>query len=157
MRDGDQGVDPGEEHGVHVHEVHGEDGLGLRGEELAPGWTRPARCRVEASVMEYLPHRGGSDAMAESDQFALHSPVPPGGILGCHADDKLLDRRRGRWTSGSAAYGVVPLARDQPCRCRKLRSRWSGYVVVFVEDAAESIMPLDVEVVESRAFGDWWW
>jgi hypothetical protein len=30
-------------------------------------------------------------------------------------------------------------------------------VGVFVEDAAESIMPLDVEVVESRAFGDWWW
>jgi len=43
------------------------------------------------------------------------------------------------------------------CRCRKLRSRWSGCVVVFVEDAAESITPLDVEVVESRAFGDRWW
>jgi len=31
-------------------------------------------------------------------------------------------------------------------------------VVVFGEDAAESITPLDVEVVDSRAFGDrWWW
>jgi hypothetical protein len=43
------------------------------------------------------------------------------------------------------------------CRCRKLRPRWSGCVVVFVEDAVESIMPLDVEVVESRACGDRWW
>jgi hypothetical protein len=33
MLDRDQGVDPGEEHGIHVHEVHGEDGLGLGGEE----------------------------------------------------------------------------------------------------------------------------
>jgi hypothetical protein len=33
MRDGDQGVDPGKEHGVYVHEVHGEDGFGPRGEE----------------------------------------------------------------------------------------------------------------------------
>jgi hypothetical protein len=28
--------------------------------------------------------------MAEPDQFALHSPVSPGGILGCHADDDFL-------------------------------------------------------------------
>jgi hypothetical protein len=97
-----------------MHEVHGEDGFGLHGEELAPGRTRPARCRVNTGVVEDLPHRGGGNAMAEPDQFALHPPVPPGRILGCHADNKLLDRRRGRWTSELAVCGVVPLARDQP-------------------------------------------
>jgi hypothetical protein len=35
--DRDQGVDSPEHHGVHRDEVHGEDGLGLCGEELAPG------------------------------------------------------------------------------------------------------------------------
>jgi hypothetical protein len=38
--------------------------------------------------------------MAEADQFALHAPVSSDGILGCHADDELLDRRDGGWTSG---------------------------------------------------------
>jgi hypothetical protein len=52
--------------------------------------------------------------MAEPDQFALHPPVSPGGVLVCHADDQVLDRCGGRGTPGPAACGVVPLARDQP-------------------------------------------
>jgi hypothetical protein len=34
--------------------------------------------------------------------------MSPGGILGCHPDDKLFDCCRGRWTSGPAVCGVVP-------------------------------------------------
>jgi len=37
--DRDQDVDPSERDGVYVQEVHGEDGFGLCGEELAPGRT----------------------------------------------------------------------------------------------------------------------
>ncbi len=37
MLDRDQRVDPSEHHGVDVHDVHGQDGLRLCGEELAPG------------------------------------------------------------------------------------------------------------------------
>ena len=37
--DRDQDVDPPERDGVYVQKVHGEDGLGLGGEELAPGRT----------------------------------------------------------------------------------------------------------------------
>jgi hypothetical protein len=62
---------------------------------------------------EDLPHGGGGDAVAETDQFALHAPVSPGGILGGHADDELLDHRCGRETAGSTACGVVPFARDE--------------------------------------------
>jgi hypothetical protein len=51
--------------------------------------------------------------VAESDQFALHAPMSPGGILDCHANDQLLDRCCGRRTSGMATCGVVPFPRDQ--------------------------------------------
>ena len=98
---------------VHVQEVHGQDGLGLAGEELSPGQTGPAWCGIDAGVMQDLPHGAGSDAMAQADQFALHTPVAPGGVLARHADDELLDRRSGGWTPGSAACGVVPFPRDK--------------------------------------------
>jgi hypothetical protein len=110
MLDRDQRIDPSEQHGVHVHEIHGQDGLGLRGEELAPGWTRSARSGIDTGVVQDLPHRGGSDPMTEPDQFALHSSVSPGGILGGHANHDLLDRRCGRGTSRPATSRIIPLA-----------------------------------------------
>jgi hypothetical protein len=75
MLDRDQHVDPSEHHGVYGQEVHRQDGLGLRSEELSPGRTRPAWSRVEAGVVRDLPHGGGGDAVAEPDQFALHAPM----------------------------------------------------------------------------------
>jgi hypothetical protein len=52
MLDCDQDLDPPEHDGIHGHEVHGEDGLGLGGKELAPGWTRSRwggiKCRRRA-------------------------------------------------------------------------------------------------------------
>lgn len=39
MLDPDQEVDPPKRNGVSVQKVHGEDGLGLGGEELTPGRT----------------------------------------------------------------------------------------------------------------------
>jgi hypothetical protein len=57
---------------------------------------------------EDLPHRGGGDAMAQPDQFTLHAPVSPGGVLSCHANHQVFDRCCGWGTSGLAAGGVVP-------------------------------------------------
>jgi hypothetical protein len=51
--------------------------------------------------------------MAEPGQFALHAAVSPGWILGCHPNHEILHHRWGRGTSGLAACGVVPSARDQ--------------------------------------------
>jgi hypothetical protein len=85
MLDGDQRVNPSEQHGVDVQEVYGQDSRGLGGEELSPGGTRPARRGIAACVMQDLPHGGRRDAVAEPDQLAWHAPVSPGGILGCHA------------------------------------------------------------------------
>lgn len=109
MLDRDQDVDPPERDGVHGHEVHGEDDLGLGGKELAPGWTRSTRGGINASVVQNLLHRGGSDAMAGPDQFALHAPMSSGGVLCCHAHHEVLDCRCGGWPSWLAACGVVPL------------------------------------------------
>lgn len=111
--DCDQCVDAPEEHGVHVQEVHRQDGLGLSGEELAPGRTRSSRRGVDVGIVQDLPHGGGRDAMAESDQFALHPPVSPAGILRCHPHHEILDRCGSGWTSRAPACGVVPCAGDQ--------------------------------------------
>src|SRR5947209_16478562 len=114
MLDRDQRVNSSEQHGVDVQEVYGQDSLGLGGEKLSPSGTRPARRGIEARVMENLPHGGRRDAVAEPDQLALHAPVSPGRILGCHPNDQLLDRCCGWRTSGLATCGVVPFPRDQP-------------------------------------------
>jgi predicted ATPase len=62
-----------------------------------------------------------------------------------------------RW-SGRAARKAVPdllaLVPALGCGCRKPCPHRSGGVLVFVEDAAESIVSSDVEVVESVRFGD---
>jgi hypothetical protein len=51
--------------------------------------------------------------MAEPDQFPLHAPVSPTGILAGHVNDQLRDPRGGRETSRLTAGGVVPSPRDQ--------------------------------------------
>jgi hypothetical protein len=49
-------------------------------------------CGADPGAMQDLPHRGGGDRVAELDEFALHAPVPPARIVGCHADHELADR-----------------------------------------------------------------
>src|SRR5207244_2808183 len=48
------------------------------------------------------------------------------------------------------AVGCSPSA----CRCRKCRPGRLGGVLVLVEDAAESVMSSDVEVLDLVQFGD---
>ena len=55
--DHDQDVEAAQEDGVDVGEVDREDRLGLRGQELAPGRSGPARSGIDAGGLEDLPHR----------------------------------------------------------------------------------------------------
>ena len=121
--DRDQRVNPLQHHGVHGHEVHGQDGLGLGGEELAPGRARPAGCGIDPGLVQDLPHGAGGETVAEADQFALPAPVSPTRVLGRQADDELLDRRCGRGTFGPAACGVVPRPGEQPAMPGQDRGR----------------------------------
>jgi hypothetical protein len=82
---------------VHVKEIDGEDAAGLRGEELLPGRPCTAGCWADPGVVEDLPDRRGSDRVAEFHEFALHASVPPGRVVGRHADHEFGDRScRGR-------------------------------------------------------------
>jgi hypothetical protein len=63
--------------------------------------------------MQDLPHGGGGDAMAEADQFALHTPVSQVGFSVAMRMMSCLIAAAVGGTSGSAARGVVPFARDE--------------------------------------------
>jgi hypothetical protein len=66
MLDRDQNLDPLEDDGLYLQQVHGQDGPGLRGEDLAPTRSGPAWHGIDADVVQNLPHRGGGDAMARA-------------------------------------------------------------------------------------------
>src|SRR4051812_2331036 len=67
----DENVEAAQEHGVYVSEVDGEDAVGLRGQELAPGRPGPSGRRIEPGVFHDLPDGRGGDGVAEADQLAL--------------------------------------------------------------------------------------
>ena len=97
--DYDEDVEPAQEDGVDVGEVDGEDRVGLRGEELAPGRSRPLRCGVDACGLEDLPDGGGGDLMAESDQLAVNASVAPAGVLAGHPQHQIANDLGDRWTA----------------------------------------------------------
>src|SRR6185312_11436516 len=75
-------------------------------QELAPaGVGVPDRCRWEAVALQDPPDRRGADTMAELEQLALESHVPPTRILPRHAhhqgDEHVVDR----WPSGPVRVG----------------------------------------------------
>jgi hypothetical protein len=74
-----QGVEAPQEHGVHVDEVGGDDAASPSCQELFPSRAGAAGHRVDPGIMQDLPDRGGSNRVAEPDEFALHPPVSPCG------------------------------------------------------------------------------
>ena len=76
------------------------------------GPARRGAGSMPAAVRIY-PHGGRGDAVTESDQLALDSPVTPAGIVLGHANDKRLGRCRGRPTTRPAPIAVVSLTGHQ--------------------------------------------
>ena len=83
--DDEENVEAAQEHGVDVGEVDGEDGVSLRGQELAPGRAGPSGRGIEPCLLHDLPDGGGGDGVAEADQFAVDSSVAPARILAGHS------------------------------------------------------------------------
>jgi hypothetical protein len=79
--DDEERIEPGQGDGVEVEQVAGEDGVGLGSEELCPGGPGSLWCGVDSGGLEDLPDGGGADLVAEAGEFAVYSPVAPGGIL----------------------------------------------------------------------------
>ncbi len=112
--DEDQGVQAFQSDRVYMHEVDGENAVGLGGEELLPCRARTPRCRIQPGRVQDLPHRRGSDLVAELDQLALDAAMAPQRIVLRHGQHELLDRRGSRRPAGFPPGAVVPLAGDQP-------------------------------------------
>jgi hypothetical protein len=91
------------EHGGGLEEVARQQRVGLRAQELRPGAGCPLRCGVEAGLLEDLPHGRRPDLDTEDQQFTVHPPVPPGGVLGDQPGSLLA----ARWRVGSV---------EDPCR-----------------------------------------
>ena len=107
--DHNENVEAAQEDRVDVGEVDGEDRVGLRGEELAPGRPGSSRSRIEAGFLEDRPGGGRGDRMAESDQFAVDAAVAPPWVLPGDAQYQRSDRLRDRWSSGLSS-SVGPAA-----------------------------------------------
>jgi len=58
--DHDEDVEAAQEDGVDVGEVDREDGVGLCGQELCPGWTGPSWRGIESRVVQDLMGRQAS-------------------------------------------------------------------------------------------------
>ena len=89
-----------------MEQVAGEDGVGLRAEELGPGRSGSPRRGVDPGAVEDRPDGGGSDLVAESGEFAVYASIPPGGILRGQAHDQGADTgRNGRAASADRLGG----------------------------------------------------
>jgi hypothetical protein len=62
-----------------LDEVHRQDHLSLRTQEVSPGSGRPARSRINAGGLEDPPHRGGGDREPEKREFAMDASISPRG------------------------------------------------------------------------------
>ncbi len=80
--DHEENAEAVQEDGVDVGEVHGEDRVGLRTEELRPGGPGSSWCGIEPGVLQDLPRGRGGHVMAESEQLALDVESAWGAVAG---------------------------------------------------------------------------
>jgi hypothetical protein len=61
------------------------DRLALAGQKLWPGWPRPPRGPIDGRVAQDRPYCRGRQLMADTDQFAVDTPITPRRVLPSHA------------------------------------------------------------------------
>ena len=119
--DAQQQVERAQRDGFDGGEVACDSALGPQ--ELRPSDFGACGCRVDSGVVEDLPDRGRSEAVAEPGEFALDAAVSPSRILSCEAQResaKLLPKS----TVGPAVAVVASSARRcgagaNPTACRR--------------------------------------
>ena len=92
-------VDAAQQHGVDGEEVTCQHRVRLRAAELPPGRSGPAWCRVQTGPVQDVPHRRGSDAVAEAEEFAVDAPVTPGRVLPRQPEHQRTDHGRRGWSA----------------------------------------------------------
>jgi hypothetical protein len=109
--DKEQHVQAAQEYGVDVEEVRGQDRLCLGSQESPPSLTGSLRRRVDARVLEDLPHRRRRQLVAQTGQFAMDAPVAPARVVPRHLQHQRTDRLRRTRPSRSVAW-IRPAALD---------------------------------------------
>ncbi|MFB6672431.1 hypothetical protein ACFCWG_08520 [Streptomyces sp. NPDC056390] len=95
-------------------EVAGDGAIGLRGQELAPGWAGPARGRIDAGCVQDFPGRRCGDRVSEPGRFTLDLAMTPSAVLLSEVQHELFDGcvcERPSWSA--ALLRVVPATGDQ--------------------------------------------
>ena len=85
-----------------MEEVRRQDRLGLPGKERPPGLPRPPGSRVDAGVLEDLPHRRRRQLVSQPGQLAVDAPVPPARVVPRHLRHQRTDRLRSARPSRTA-------------------------------------------------------
>jgi hypothetical protein len=102
-----------------VKQVAGDDPSGLLAQEPPPGGGRASRRRAQPLAAQRGPDRGGGDAHAKPQEFALEALVAPARVLVGQTDDQLLDLVVQRRSSMAAMrVGHAPAIRR---RCQRRR------------------------------------
>jgi hypothetical protein len=109
-----QEVQPLQQHGVHMQEVHREDAGRLSAQELPPRRARSARRRADAGSSQDLIDGRGRDRDAELGQLAVDPAVAPQRILFRHADDEAGDAADCLRPARPAPFASVVLPGGQP-------------------------------------------
>ena len=99
--DEEQQVEPAQRDGFDGGEVAGDGGLGPQ--ELRPGDFRACGGGVDSGVLEDLPDRGRSEAVAEPGELAMDAAISPSRILGCEAQCESAKLRCRRWPGPAVA------------------------------------------------------
>ncbi len=93
-----------------LDEVHRQDRLSLRAQEVGPGNGCPAQGRIDAGGLEDLPHRGRGDRDAQQREFTVNASISPRRVLGCQAQDEAANRSDRARTSRPSVHARTGMA-----------------------------------------------
>src|SRR4030088_1749930 len=116
-------VQPGQQHGVAMEKVAGQNPFSLGTQEFAPGWTRALWTRIDSGALEDCPVRGGAALPAHTGQFSGDAPVSPSWVLLGHPQDYRADRGPRGWTPRSlprecrSPFEEISVPAQQRARC----------------------------------------
>lgn len=87
-----EAVQPGQQHGVAVKEVAGENSVCLAAQELGPGGARASRGRIDPGAVENRPNRGGTHLTAQAGKLSGDASVSPVRVLASQAQHQSAQR-----------------------------------------------------------------
>ena len=100
----EQNVKAAQGEGVEGDEVSGQQADGLRAQEGPPPGVGPPWCWAEPGGGQDPPDGAGTDAVAESGEFAVDAAVAPGRVFPCQAQRQSPDFVGDRW-GGLTGWG----------------------------------------------------